>query len=143
MGRHARTCDSDLANAIRLLPQGGTLRVFGRCHACEGAPKAGRRIVVEVSRVWPAREGQYSLEPQDRLPETFDLARYPHGWYGTAAALTEGDVKCPHCGSGVYEWKGVRATYVSDAACSADCEKATGEHCRCSCGGANHGMRAI
>jgi hypothetical protein len=50
---------------------------------------------------------------------------------------------CPFCGyTAVPAWgrnASISGTF-GDGPCGADCHEATGDKCRCSCGGANHGI---
>lgn len=144
MGYRTRQCSSELSAALVALGQNETLRVFGRCYNCPDAPASGRRFVTNVYRLSPVPARTYGGNTYEhpRCPESTDLSRFPNGWVGTAAALSNGYIDCPECAQPVYDWQGVKAVYVSFISCSADCQEATGEKCRCSCNGANHGAGA-
>ncbi len=136
----AMTKDEALASALVALTPGETLVVMGRCPV-KGC-RHGVRVDVPGITVLPTGFGYGNSYP---APRGFEC---PDGcsWVGTMAALRHPEMY----------WPGVHVCPVHDehyrfarllaghssADCSADCTEATGADCKCSCGGANHGVDA-
>lgn len=132
--------------ALHALGAGERLRVFGRCteRGCKyrSVLEVGR--VTEVTGTLGNAVDEHSL---GRFPEIAGWAK----WIGTAALLTDSwfgpdenplyhGIRCPQ--HGMLKFAGLRATRVETSLCDDVCAHATGADCRCSCGGANHGVRS-
>lgn len=147
MAFHRWSLDSETQSRIVALAPGETLPIMGRCP--EPRCRRGVRLEVPGITIIPPDDPwfRFAINPESKYgqpPPRGFVVPTGHGWIGTGAWLTNRARElhvCPeHYRS--FTFAGLRPVLVSTAACSADCEEATGADCKCSCGGANHGRAA-
>lgn len=139
--------DSDTSERFRLLQPGETITMVGRCPT----PRCRHGIRLELPGVItyppdsPHHRFGHRLDHGDtRVLDLGYTIPEGHSYMWTAAHVSNHlreDHRCPDCLL-PYTFKELRAVTISTVACSEACEEATGEKCRCSCGGANHAAAA-
>ena len=146
-----RKSETELAERIVMLGPDETLTVIGRCQVQDWDPETGKNLPrckfgkrAEVHRValFPLDHKLGNNPEPGRLPETEG-----HRWVGMMTVLRNSwqwPGVLPDCPDhpGMMRWEGLRGHHAPSVACGGDCEHATGPTCKCSCAGANHGMRA-
>lgn len=133
----------NLAGALIALGEGETVVAFGKC------PEKGCRhhVRLNVGRITEVPAGignKVDEHTLGRFPEAAGMT----AWTGTAYWLTNLDcfapdvltaTACPEHGYRA-KWAGLKITTHPSTVCDDACTHATGFDCKCSCGGANHGI---
>ena len=108
--------------------------------------KCGRKDCKHVARIDGTRTSEYSLSSGKFYTKANGWQYAPHwvtfptysdpGTYGPTPQFGN----CPACG---YWMKGkeIKGEIVATIKCGMNCQTATGDTCRCECGGLNHGGR--
>lgn len=150
MSFRRRSLDPATASALVALEPGETLTFIGRC----GEPRCRRGVRLELEGVviFGPDSPHYAFGIIPEGTKWSEPAPPPRGfscpegsrWMGAGGYLTSfagKDHQCPDHWR-PYDFRELRAVLVGDVPCSSTCEQATGSDCKCSCGGANHGVAA-